>query len=90
MDDGTSDACGGCVGGSMDDEACDMCGGEGGEGGGGSVDEKSHDTCRGERGGGMSMDGASPNTSGLGSGGRIIRRVGGSMNNAFGDACGGE
>ena len=44
------------------------------------------------RGGGvgMSMDGVDFDTSDLGRGGRSIRRVGGLVNGATSDACGGE
>ena len=38
----------------MDEEACDMCGGEGEGGQGGSMDEESHgDMCGGEAGGSL-------------------------------------
>ena len=68
-------------GGSVDHGTGDACGG-------GSMDEETCDTCKGEGGGGVRlMDGAEIDTSGLG-GGERIRIVGGSINGAYGDACG--
>ena len=87
----------------MDEKARDMCGAEEGGGGGGlvieeahgdmcgggSMDKVDHDTSRGG-GGGMSMDDASADTFGPRRGGIPIRRRGGSVNGAYGDACDGE
>lgn len=52
------------------------------------MDEVACDTCGGEGGGGMSMNDAFVDTSGVGRGGRPIRRGGGMVNGvASGDAC---
>ena len=69
VDDNTSDTCGRGGGGwSVDEDAHDMCRGEGEGGRGGSVDGESlNDMCKEEvGGGGMSMDDVSTDTSGLG------------------------
>ena len=53
------------------------------------MDEEARDTWRGGGWWGMSMNGVASNTSGLGRGRRSIRRVGGLVNGASNDACGG-
>ena len=84
-------------GGSLDEEAHDMCKGEGWGSGGGLFNEASLNTCRregGERGGGgggwMLMDDASIDTIELERGWKPIRRESWPVNVAFGDACSGK
>lgn len=77
-------------GGSMDEEVCgDMCEGKRVGVGGGSVDQEAPNTCGG--GGGMLMNDASTDTSGLRIGGIPKTREGGLMNHvASSDTCDGE